>query len=125
MQQHYPLYQESTSNDNNRQFELPIIQGQIRQPQIIVNQPAPVISYSIDPEIFKTTSIVIQCPFCRTVVNTNVKKSANFLSGVLCCLSGILFYSLIQYCRNKNFICCDAVHTCPKCGQKIGEYSSL
>ena len=125
MQKHYPLSQESTSNENNIQYELPVIQGQIRQPPIIVNQQTPVITYSIDPEVFKTKPIVIQCPFCRTVVNTNVKKSANILSCILCCLSGILFYSIIQYCRNKNLVCCDAVHTCPKCGQKIGEYSSL
>ena len=123
MQQHYPLSQES-STEGNINYGKPVIHQQDPQP-IIVNQQIPVVSSIIDPEIFKTTSIVIQCPFCQNVINTNVKKSFNCLSCALCWFSGIVFFALIQYCRSKSVVCCDAVHTCPRCGQKVGEYSSL
>ena len=125
MQQHYPLCQELAPIDNNGNYAQPIIQGQINQTQIIVNQSNPVITCLIDPEIFKTTPIIIQCPFCQNVISTNVKKSINCLSGVVCFFTGILFFILIQLCRKKSITCVDAVHICPKCGQKIGEYSSL
>ena len=124
MQQHYPLRQESQTSDNVN-YCRPIIQQQNPQPQMIVNQQIPVVSSLIDPEVFKTTSIVIECPFCRNVISTNVKKSFNCFTCVLCFFSGIFFFALIQYCRSKNIACSDAVHTCPRCGQKVGEYSSL
>ena len=124
MQQHFPLPEESSTNGNIN-YGRPVIQQQSLQPPIIVNQQIPVVSSLIDPEIFKTTSVVIQCPFCQNVINTNVKKSFNCLSCALCFFSGILFFALIQYCRSKSVACCDAVHICPRCGQKVGEYSSL
>ena len=126
-----PLQDQSFSNrePNQPQLQPPIIQiiqqPVIRPEPIIINQmiQKPKTIY-IDSTNFKTSSCSTICPFCQNQILTRVNKKCNWYSCLLCYLSGPFYWMLLQCCRNKEFNCNDATHTCPRCGNKIVEYTS-
>ena len=91
-------------------------------PPIIVNQQAPVAV--VNPNMFKTTPVALTCPFCHKTMTTNVKQSCNCCSILLCWVTCLAFYVIVQCCRGKDLCCCDATHTCPHCGNVVGTYTS-
>ena len=59
--------------------------------------------------MFKTNSIALNCTFCYKPITTNVSKSINCYSCLLCWFT----------------ICCyNATHTCPYCGNVVGAYQA-
>ena len=102
--------------------QMPILQSQNHQ--IISNQMAkPQVIY-LDTTNFKTSPCNTFCPFCKNQIQTRVNTKCNWCSFIFCCWSGIFTWLLIQCCRNKQIICCDAEHFCPVCGNKIADYTS-
>ena len=115
----------------NPPYATPVVKGpqpQINPSPIVSNQPVPVVATVVpimmNPEIFRTTPIFIQCPFCLNMVSTVVKKCWNWGACCLCFCTGYLFYMCIQFCRNKDFLCFDAEHSCSVCGAKLANYSA-
>ncbi len=115
-----PLQEQSLSSEIRYQQT-----QQSQQPQpIIVNQPiVPQVIY-VDTSKLTTSPCSMICPFCKSQINTEVKKNWNVLSCVLCLWAGLCCWAGLQFCRNKQLNCFDAEHFCPVCRGKIGDYSS-
>ena len=64
------------------------------------------------------------CQKCQTLIMTNVHKSCNCCSVLLCMFTGLLIWICIQCGRGKELTCCDAKHTCPNCGEILGYYEA-
>ena len=121
-----PLQEQSFANSNpQNQFNQTIPSQIPPQPhQIIVNQPLnPQVIY-IDSSKFNNSPCSMICPFCRSQIATDVKKSWNWFNCIFCLWGGICCYIGMQFCRNKEINCYDSEHFCPVCKNKIGEYSS-
>ena len=101
----------------------PQFQGQQGQ-AIVVNQAQPQVVNVISGQTFGTDPVSITCQFCKNPVTTVVQKKCNCGTCCLCCISGILIFICVQSCRNKEIGCNDATHTCPSCGQVLGNYNS-
>ena len=80
---------------------------------IIVNQPIK----------FREKPVDIICRFCNSPIRTVTKETFNCLACCCCLIFGIL-YICIQACTDKNILCCNVTHKCPKCGKILGEYRS-
>ena len=65
--------------------------------------------------------VTVVCRFCGNVITTRTKSKFNFVACFCFLLFGIL-YCCIQLCGEKNVLCCDITHTCPKCGSVLGYY---
>ena len=91
---------------------------------VVYNQAQPQVVNVISGQTFGTKPVSITCQFCKNPVTTNVEKSCNCCSCLLCCWTGFIFWVCIQCCRNKEINCCDATHKCPQCGQILGNYTS-
>ena len=118
-----PLQEQSLSSEIRYQQTQQSLQPQQPQP-IIVNQPiVPQVIY-VDTSKLTTSPCSMCCPFCKSQINTEVKKSWNVLSCVLCLWAGLCCWAGLQFCRNKQLNCLDAEHFCPVCRSKIGDYSS-
>ena len=88
--------------------------------QVVVNQVVPVM-----PVIAHTSQpFTAICPNCKVSILTNSDRKFNCCTCCLCCWTGLLIYLCIQCCREKDFCCYDAVHTCPRCGGVIANYQS-
>ena len=118
-----PLQEQSFSNPNiqNQYYQ----QGAYQSPQqLIVNQQInPQIIY-IDSSNLKTSPCSMACPFCKSQISTQVKKSFNWFNCIFCLWAGICCWAGLQYCKNKEINCYDSEHFCPVCHSKIGDYSS-
>ena len=119
-----PLQEQSFRNANPQN-----LQGIARIPQqqpqpVVVNQPIlPQVIY-IDSSKFNNSPCSMVCPFCKSQMATEVKKSWNWYNCFFCLWAGIVCWAGMQYCRNKEINCYDSEHFCPVCRNKIGEYSS-
>ena len=89
---------------------------------IVVNQQS--ANGMINPNLFKTTSNTITCTFCHKTVNTTVVKKCKCCACCLCWVTGICIYLCIQACRGKDLCWYDARHTCPSCGNVVGNYNA-
>ena len=121
-----PLQEQSFANSNpQNQYNQPIPSQIPPQPQkIIANQPLnPQVIY-IDSSKFNNSPCSMACPYCKSQIATNVKKSWNWFNCIFCLWGGICCYIGMQFCRNKEINCYDSEHFCPVCKNKIGEYSS-
>ena len=97
-------------------------------PDVMMNQPIPVIAVQtaiINPLMFRTEPVAIQCPFCFNYITTKVETTCSLGACCLCCFTGFLVFACIQLCNNKNVCCCDATHFCPICGKQLGFYSAM
>ena len=118
-----PLQEQSFSN-SQRYIPSQVYQAPQQNQQIIVNQPImPRVIY-VDSSKFTTSPCPMSCPFCKSQINTVVKKKWNWFSCVFCLWAGLCCWAGLQYCRNKQLNCYDADHSCPVCHNKIGDYSS-
>ena len=77
----------------------------------------------IEPKQFGSVPITTYCPFCRIPITTVVKKKCNCVS-CLCLYCECCCWVMVQTLRNKDMSCYDATHTCPRCGNIIGNYNS-
>ena len=92
---------------------------------VVVNQQAPAVALSaLNPDIYKIAPVSVKCPFCQNTITTSVETSCSCAACCLCCWTGYLIYMCIQCCRNKDICCCNAEHSCPSCGKRIGYYSA-
>ena len=57
-------------------------------------------------------------------VTTLVTKEFNCCACLLCFCTGLIWYVCIQACRGKDICCYDARHTCPSCGNVLGQYTA-
>ena len=92
---------------------------------VVTNQQTPLLQTTllINPDLFKLDPVVVQCPFCNTMVTTNVETSWNCL--VCCwCWFFLILYIIVQVVRGKSLLCNDAKHNCPHCGRTIAQYSA-
>ena len=121
-----PLQEQSFANSNPQNQYNQTMPSQIpsQSQQIIVNQPLnPQVIY-IDSSKFNNSPCSMICPFCRSQIATDVKKSWNWFNCIFFLWAGICCYIGMQFCRNKEINCYDSEHFCPVCKNKIGEYSS-
>ena len=95
-----------------------------QQQFVVTNQMQAQIVNIVPSVTFGTKPISITCQFCKNLITTQVEKSCNCCSCLLCCWTGFIFWVCIQACRNKEINCCDATHRCPSCGQLLGSYTS-
>ena len=89
---------------------------------IVINQQEP--SVLINPNIFKTTPISINCTICHKPITTSVTQEFNFCACLLCWCTGLICYVLIQAIRGKDICCYDATHRCPYCNNIVGMYQA-
>ena len=92
------------------------------QPPIVVNQQNPVVV--LPPQMFKSTSMVMVCPFCNRNISTSIKETFNMATCCLCLCTSPLLYICIQLCRGKDLCCYDVDHSCPYCNNRLGSYTS-
>jgi lipopolysaccharide-induced tumor necrosis factor-alpha factor len=102
------------SQEENPQSQSPV-NNQVQPQQQVINV--------VNAE-FGTLPVSITCQFCKTPVTTNVKKSCSCCSCLLCIVTVFFIWLCIQCFRKKEINCCDAQHTCPNCGQILGNYKS-
>ena len=102
----------------------PTSQEGFNQTPIVVNQAQPQQVINVVNAEFGTQPVSITCQFCKTPVTTNVQKTCSCCAFCLCCWTGLLIWICIQCCRKKEINCWDAQHTCPNCGQILGNYQS-
>ncbi len=87
---------------------------------IVINQQSP--NQMMNPNMFKTNPIAMNCGFCNKTITTTVVKKCNCCACCLCWFTGVCFYLCVQACRGKDLCCYDATHTCPNCGNVVGTY---
>ena len=91
----------------------------------VANQAQPqVVQVVTGQQNFGTKPVSLTCQFCKNPVTTNVEKKCNCCTCCLCCWTGFFIFICIQCCRDKEIGCSDATHTCPNCGQILGNYNS-
>ena len=102
----------------------PSSQEGFNQTPVVVNQAQPQQVINVMNTQFGTQPVSITCQFCKTPVTTNVQKTCSCCACCLCCWTGLFIWICIQCCRKKEINCWDAQHTCPNCGQILGNYKS-
>ena len=75
-------------------------------------------------EALRTTSQYIRCLGCQYAGLTSVERKLSCANVCCCALTTPLLWLCYQSCRAKDINCFDAVHTCTKCGNKIGNYEA-
>ena len=127
MPQSFPINNNNVIiNNNEKPFGNPPYPNINQPPAEIVNnqiQPQPQVINVVATQ-FGTKPISITCQFCKIPITTNVARSFNFCSCLLCFYTSLLFWICFQACRGKEINCLNAKHTCPNCGQILGYYSS-
>ena len=125
--QSFPLNQQNNKINNN--YGNPII---IQDPYTNENHQEAIIITQIQPQIvtvirnvkFGTFPVSVTCQFCQIPITSVVKKRFNICSCLFCCWFGFVFWVCFQSIRGKEINCFDAEHSCPNCGQKLGNYYS-
>ena len=104
-----------------------ITEGNPRNPNVIIdNQSIQTQSTVYDNECnFGTSRTSTKCLFCRKRITTDVALTCNYEACFLCLITGFVCYFFIQYCLEKEIICCDAIHKCPECHKIIGVYHAI
>ncbi len=72
---------------------------------------------------FKTIPVNTYCYYCKNEISTVTELKFNILTCV-CFIICNFYYCIFQACRNKEILCFDCIHRCPKCGRVLGEYKS-
>ena len=127
-----PVYEPPSSTPlMGNQYGQPVISPPLPpQPMVGPGQPNPIIvnqqspALVLQPDIFKSTSIVITCPFCNRNISTSIRETFNCATCCLCFFTFPLLYICIQLLRNKDLCCYDVDHSCPYCNNRLGTYSS-
>ena len=89
---------------------------------IVINQQPQ--NTMVNPNLFKTVPIAMTCQFCNKPITSTVNKEFNFLACCLCFCTGLICYLIVQACRQKDLCFYNATHTCPYCGQVVGNYNA-
>ena len=113
-----PVYQ-NTQPGYNPPMTQPLIPGQ--QP-VVINQVQPIVVGAMMP--LRSHSVTVMCPFCKTTVNTNADPQCSCLNFCCCFFTSPILWIIFQAARGKDINCCDANHTCPKCGAQLGRYEA-
>ena len=96
----------------------PVIQDPVQNQPIVINQNIPMNQVKV-----KTSPVSMICPFCKNNITTIVETEFNCLN--LCfCLFFRIIWLMVKIENEKELNCTDAKHTCPSCGQIVGQYSA-
>ena len=72
---------------------------------------------------FEMEPIYITCEYCGKNITTHTEKKFSCLA--CCCFMFFpALYCFVQFCKGKNLLCCNVLHSCPKCGRYLGEYKA-
>lgn len=74
---------------------------------------------------FEFDVVAITCTFCKKPISTTVNQKLDCCAFALCCFSLVIPYIIVQNCRGKKVLPCNATHTCPYCGNVVGTYDPL
>ena len=127
-----PVYQQTPS------YQPPVYQAPVYQPPVYQTpivppvytqyiRAEPIITNQVvitPPTKFSTKQMAMLCPFCKNYINTKVSKSISILNCCCCCCTSPIIWAGFQYIRGKDLICCNAKHTCPRCGATLGRYDA-
>lgn len=100
-------------NQPNQQIFTPIYQAPMFQP--IINQMTAITSsiptYRTNQQLF--------CPFCKSIVFTNIVFEPGAGTWIMCLLLGICIglFGFIVFCIDD---CKDCIHICSRCGNRLG-----
>ena len=119
-----PLQNQPFQSIQQNQINIQPMSNPPQSNQIIMNQMIKPQTMYVDITNIKTDPCQIVCPYCKNQIKTRVVKDCNWYSVCLCYCYGFLTWTIFQCCRNKAYSCFDAEHFCPRCGNKIAEYSS-
>ena len=117
----------SSDQRSNQKYGKPVVQSTGNTDTIVIIQQTPTQTTKkavnpVNPDMYKTSPVIIQCPDCGAIVTTNVMKSCNCLACFCCCITACVIYSCVQCCKGKDICCYDAIHSCPACGKQVGSY---
>ena len=91
------------------------------QPQVIIVKQ----NINIVPlHLLGTDPASIVCPLCQNNITTIVEKTCNWVDLILFGYFWIVWL-ILKAVKRKNICCMNATHSCPECGQIIGNYNSL
>ncbi len=112
-----------TQNPINPNYAKPALfpNNEAGPPPFIVTQSSPVLI--VNPKMFKTTPVALNCLFCNKPMTTKVKKSFNIWSAIFCFFCFCL-YACTQSYKGKDLCCFDTEHHCPHCGNVVGTYTA-
>lgn len=125
--QQYPSLEENPSQPQ-MVYQHPNIpqQPQYVQPQLLVqNQMNPHPDVLMLPNILKTDSRTVVCPYCKKVGFTRTEKQCNMKSALVGLLCGVHIWMGIQVLREKDISCYDSTHYCQYCGSILVKYESM
>jgi len=74
---------------------------------------------------FELDVVSTTCTFCKKPISTTVNQKLDCCAFALCCFSLVIPYIIVQNCRGKKVLPCNATHTCPYCGNVVGTYDPL
>ena len=97
-----------TRNYMNPPYGQPTLAPPQGQPvPVVLNQQQPVTLPS--PEKFGTTPIAMNCIFCKKPITTKVNRTCNICACLLCYLTGLVFYVLVQACRKNSVVMMESI----------------
>ncbi len=74
--------------------------------------------------IFKTSTVMADCPSCKTSATTTVNTKFNIANILLYVFADPIIWAIFQLVKGKDLNCCDATHTCSGCGTLLANYSA-
>lgn len=78
----------------------------------------------IQKQFLRSYPALANCGKCNTVGFTRVERKINILNCLFCCCCGPCWQCYMLY-KWKDPICCDAKHSCSKCGESLADYNAM
>lgn len=121
-QNYYP----GQPNTNPNQFQNPVNSSNNNQinPMIVNTQVSPNLMILNNPNVFKSESVIANCPSCKNISNTRVQTEFSWSNCCCCFWFGPIIWIIFQAARDKDINCNDASHYCNRCGNIIHSYKS-
>jgi hypothetical protein len=109
-------YQIQNTNILQTTHQAPLINNQEE-----INTPTQLTQLST---VLKTDPQVVDCPYCKTKIQTITDQKIN-IYNFLCCLgAGGLFWLVRQSRKGKDINCYNSDHYCPKCKNVLVKYNA-
>ena len=104
-----------------------------------VAPPSPIYVYHMQGQIFGYDQVTIDCPYCKAVITTKIKRKRGSYPWIMCgilSVFGCFLCSCIPFCANnlKSVILVfffktdyfqfkfQVTHSCPSCQKTVGYY---
>ena len=78
----------------------------------------------IQKEFLRTYPALANCTKCNTVGFSRVERGINWINCAFSCCCGPC-WSLYMLYKWKDPSCCNAKHTCSKCGESLADYDAM